>query len=332
MVQVNFQVAWHPPEHTRPANEVHLRLRQLRFHRDPRQSVEYQRLHPNPHSVARIAKRNAHQLGSPKFLKPVGSCLQFCCSRLVYSVSWVCSYETSIASAHSVRFDWADESCGEPDLFVLFSKGIAVSNGSNEGKPPKTVDSIRASLKSIHQTAKVSVHSGPHRHGLAKDYPITIATFYEQAMARSLQQLLSQSGVFSKVVTVRGGVNVVVDKEDHPRATEIYNENHDDFPNRYPSKEARRFDFLIFGTAIGLTVGAIIFLGVWGKPMAVAILFTFVGIGAISGHLLDRFRMGFVRSGKLVLGVWEILVAMAIPGLIILAVRIVRAIFSDGVA
>jgi hypothetical protein len=143
--------------------------------------------------------------------------------------------------------------------------------------------------------------------------------------------LLSQSGIFSKVISERSGANVVVDKEDHLKATEIYRRNRDSFPNRYPYKRGRRFDYLIFGTAIGLTVGAIIFLGVWQKPNAVAILVTFIGIGATLGHLLDRIFMGYARTGKLRVGVWEILIAMAIPGLVILAIRIIKAIFAGDI-
>lgn len=198
---------------------------------------------------------------------------------------------------------------------------------SHEGKPPKTAESIRASLQSIHHTAEVDSRAGPYIDGLSSDYPIAVATFYDPVLARSVQQLLSQSGIFSNVVRRGTGASVFVDNEDHVRAAQLLSKYSERFPNRIPKKESRRFDLLIFGVAIGFALGGVIVSGVSNLPEAAAILLTFTGIGATTGHLLDRLRMSYLRTGRFRVGVLELLLLMSIIGLAIMAERFIRSIF-----
>ncbi len=194
--------------------------------------------------------------------------------------------------------------------------------------PPKSPENIRASLESIHDSAKMKSHEGPFANGLSDDYPITIATFFETRIASSLQRFLSQSGMFSKVVPTQYGAAVVVDKEDRELAWQLYRENQEQFPNHIPKKESKRYDCLIFGTAIGMSIGLIIVIDIYSKPQAAAIPITFAALGAVTGHLLDRLRMSRTRTGRARMGIWELLLAMSIPGMMILIARIIRDIFG----
>lgn len=198
----------------------------------------------------------------------------------------------------------------------------------NQGKPPKTAVSIRASLESIHRSAEKTAHAGPLVDGFSGAYPIAVATFFDREVARSLQQLLSQSGIFSKIVPGGQGASVFVDNDDHDRAAQLYREHQERFPNRIPRKQSRRFDFLIFGIAIGITIGMIIAAGVKDFQDAIAIPITFTAIGAAVGHLLDRGRTGFYRTGRIRVGVLDLLITMSIIGMMMVAIGFVRELLQ----
>lgn len=173
-------------------------------------------------------------------------------------------------------------------------------------------------------------HAGPYTDGLGDDYPIALATFHDREVARSLQQLLSRSGIFSKLVNRGTGAIVFVDNDDHDHAVQLFNEHREQFPNRIPVKNSRRFDFLIFGLAIGLTLGGIFVPSYFFSQMreSMVILISFTAIGAAMGHLLDRQRMSLYRRERIRVGVWEVLIMMSIIGMTIMVYRHVIAIFE----
>ena len=197
-----------------------------------------------------------------------------------------------------------------------------------EGKQPKSADDIRASLQAIHKSADADVETGPLSGGLSRDYPLAVATFYDRAIARSFQQLLSQSGIFSKFVSQPNGASVFVDNDDHDRAVALLRKHRGQFPNRIPKRESQRFDLLIFGCAIGLTMGGIVMSGVDKIQNAIAIPITFTIVGAAAGHLLDCIRMRHIRTGRYRLGIWELMIIVSLICMTIMAGRFVDAIFQ----
>ena len=187
----------------------------------------------------------------------------------------------------------------------------------HDGKPPKTTSSIRASLESIHKTADVESHEGPFAQGMTGDYPIVVATFYDRNVARDLQKKLSQSGIFSKVIAAGQGGSVFVDNEDHDRASQLYLQSRNEFPNRVPKKQSRRFDLLIFGTVIGMTLGGVLIDGALGRAEAITMFVSLTAIFGTMGHLLDRLRIRYYRTGRIRIGVWDLLIALSIIGMAI---------------
>ncbi len=190
---------------------------------------------------------------------------------------------------------------------------------SFKGKPPKSVDRIRSSLESIHKTAEVNNESGPLIGGFGPEHPFKVGSFYSREVARDFQQKLNQSGVFSKLVVGRQATIVTVDHEDRQRAAALFQQHRRQHPNLRPKGNARRFDFLIFGVVITMTLSFILLADEWDHPLALTIPLTFCAIGASLGHVFDRVRMGYWQTGRLRIGIWEFMVLAAQPAIIALA-------------
>jgi len=198
-----------------------------------------------------------------------------------------------------------------------------------ERKPPKSAGQIRSSLESIHKTAEVKTESGPLNAGFGADYQITIGSFLDRDVALDFQQKLSQEGIFSKLDSARQESRVAVDDEDRHRANELFQLHRRLHPNLRPKGNSRRFDFLIFGIGIALTVSFILVVEQWDHPLALTIPLTFGAIGASLGHVIDRVRMRYQRTGRLGVGVWEFLVLATIPAIIALASKMLPRILFE---
>ena len=195
--------------------------------------------------------------------------------------------------------------------------------------PPKSESQIRSSLDSIHKTAEVDVQTGPLSQGVGSDYPITIGSFFDPELARDFQQELSQAGIFSKLIVARPETRVVVDDEDRHRANELFQQHRQQHPNHRPRGFVRRFDFLIFGIVIALTVSFILVAENWDHPLALTIPLTFCVIGASLGHVLDQVRFRRRQTGRIRIGIRDFLVLATIPAMITLASKLIPQVLLD---
>lgn len=133
---------------------------------------------------------------------------------------------------------------------------------------------------------------------------------------------MAKEGIFSEIKRQQKVFRVVVDREDQPVGSKLYIANKDRFPNRVHSSATLRFDYLIFGITIGLTLGAIAILVLWPDAQSFSVALTFVAICGFSGHLMDRIRIRRLKTGRAWLGIWELLILTTIPCLMYLAARI----------
>ena len=195
-----------------------------------------------------------------------------------------------------------------------------------EHKPPKSADQIRSSLESIHKTAEVEQEPGPLRDGFGSDFQITSGSFLDPMVARDFQEKLSQSGIYSKLVSGQRETRIMVDDEDRHRANEIFQSHRRRNPNRRPKGVSNRFDFLVFGIAVSLTLSFILVADELDHYLALTIPLTFGVIGASLGHVMDRLRMRYRQTGRLEIGVWEYLVLATIPAMVALAWKLLPQI------
>jgi hypothetical protein len=198
-----------------------------------------------------------------------------------------------------------------------------------EHNPPKNESQIRSSLESIHQTAKINPRSGPLSQGVGTDFPITIGSFHDRELACDFQQELNQAGIFSKLVSARLETRVLVDDEDRHLANELFQKHRRNHPNRRPRGFSRRYDFLIFGLGIALTVSFILVARKWDHPLALTIPLTFGAVGASLGHVADQIRLRYRQTGRLRVGIRDFLVLATIPGMIALAAKLLPQILFD---
>ena len=186
-----------------------------------------------------------------------------------------------------------------------------------QGKPPKSKDSIRASLDALRKPEGDSSikRSGPMKDGFAADFQITAGTFRDGDNARRYQNLLTRDGVYSKLHISRHGSLVTVDAEDSQKAAELYQIHKREHPDLIPLGNARRFDYLIFGGMISATFGIVLIGAEFDHPMTYLVFATFIAIGLSMGHLFDRLKTRFKKTGSFRIGVWEFLILATLPAL-----------------
>ncbi len=197
-----------------------------------------------------------------------------------------------------------------------------------EGKPPKDEGSIRKALRSIQSNADLEGTSGPLADGLDALDQIVTASFYDKDVARQYQRRLNEIGIPSSTAMNGRKTQVLVDFEDRERAAAAYLEHQVVCPDQRPQGIRKDFDLLIFGLAIGLSLGTILIVQSFGNAKALMSPLVFGVIGAILGHLFDRVRDQFRRTGKLRLGVWEFLLLATLPALFIFAIRLLPVIIT----
>ncbi len=188
-----------------------------------------------------------------------------------------------------------------------------VANGS--GKPPRSSSEIRAAIESIRDQSDATAPVGPLTDGLSPDHRIVIASFFDQEVARRHQRKLGEAGVYSSLEVRRKRTELIVEYEDHGRAGQVVDEFREQCPDRPRSGIRRDFDYLIFGIAIGGTVGSFFLFRAQHHPLAIAALIGFGVTGALVGHLIDRWRGAVRRGGRFRFGVWEFLILATLPAL-----------------
>lgn len=201
----------------------------------------------------------------------------------------------------------------------------------NEGKPVKSTSTIRAALEALRpeESDKKIRERGPLFDGYRSDYPITVATFHDPEMAKRFQKRLSEKNVYSKLVSGFAATNIIVDAEDSTKAAEIFKATRSEFPNHKPKRLSRRFDYLIFGILMGATLSLTLVVNVMHHRLAATVPIAFCIIGALLGHLIDRFRSQRAIHGKIQMGILEFLILATVPIFIILLVQLVpKMIFT----
>lgn len=196
-------------------------------------------------------------------------------------------------------------------------------SGSFDRTPPKSGKQIRSTLNSIHNKAEVEPHSGALRNGPSAHAPFNVGMFLDLTLARDFQKQLREAGVFSKTEKRGKETAVIVDEEDRKIANEIFQQHRSLHPNRRPTGAARRFDFMIFGLIVGLTLGIVFVMDAWQHRLSFTIPLTFTSIGGLLGHFYDRMLGRHRQTGKWGIGVWEFLIIASVPALILLAVKLV---------
>ena len=196
-----------------------------------------------------------------------------------------------------------------------------------ERNSPKSSEEIRNSLNLLHGKVNNKNPAGPFKDGFSADYQVVAGTFYDSENARLFQRQLSQNGIHSKSSSFKNTKQVIVDSEDSSAAAKIFLEHRAKNPDRIPSQNCRRFDFLIFLSGISFTIGIIVVMGQFHKPIVFAVLMAFTVFGAAIGHVVDRLRMRFSATGKYTFGVWDFLVLASVPGAIMVLARLVPMLF-----
>lgn len=188
--------------------------------------------------------------------------------------------------------------------------------------PPKSDATLRNALHAVRSSTAREHQAGGHRSGLAGDFPISVASFHERSVANQFQDLLAEHRIYSQIKKKHKVWHVIVDREDQPIASRLYVENKNAFPNRVHASASLRFDYLIFGIVIGITLGAIALLVLWPEVKAFSAASAFIAICGLTGHLMDRIRVRQLRTGKAMLGLWELLILTTIPCLMYLVCQI----------
>jgi hypothetical protein len=204
---------------------------------------------------------------------------------------------------------------------------------SFEGKEPKSRDQIRSSLELLRSEPKKQgeagsdrISAGPHIKGLPASHPITIAQFLNPENAKLFQLALSRSGLFSQSSAHGRATRIVVDFEDAKLAAKVYKTHKAKHPDQRPFGDARRFDYLIFGVGIGVTLGFIFLIVETANPLVYGVSVAFVVFCSAVGHLLDRARLRMWRTGRWGFGVWDFLVICCLPFIGMLIVRLTTII------
>ncbi len=199
-------------------------------------------------------------------------------------------------------------------------------DAEQQGKPPKSADSIRAALEAVRQSTCPAPQAGPHQAGLASDAPLVIASFYDPEVARGFVDLLVAAGILS--ATLRRGFRqdqVLVDSGDRRKAAELLAAYLVGKPYRMVTRFRRSIDFMLLGAAMGGVSGAI---GIASRSVTSSTLLNFraavavVGFtiyGGIIGFLLGQFDDRSRRTGRLQFSIREMLLIVTLFALIFMS-------------
>lgn len=194
---------------------------------------------------------------------------------------------------------------------------------SFQGKPPKSSESIRASLEAMRQDGGVEIPSGPRPDGIEPADQIVIASFYSVQACREFQRALSSVGIRSTWKTQSGRTCVSVDSEDRGHAVEILAAHEAEHPDERPPRIRRDYDFLIFGAVIGGTLG-LVSLHASDRILSMVMIANLTVCGGLIGHLIDRFRSTHRKFGRIRFGVLECLLFITLVAFLLSLRHIIR--------
>ena len=177
------------------------------------------------------------------------------------------------------------------------------------------MEKIRASLESVRRQVNREVAAGPLRDGLPSDTRVVIASFHQADAGRRFQEALLRAGIMSEGKFHRNGAEVSVDYSDCDRAAELLERHLAKFPDRPVTSWRREFDYTLFASLLGSTVGIIAVFGEIEGPRQAVVILVFALFGAVSGYCCDRPRNRYRRTGSLQFGIGDVLGLMALIAL-----------------
>jgi hypothetical protein len=183
-----------------------------------------------------------------------------------------------------------------------------------DGKP-KSAERIRASLESVHAQAGPAHAAGPAAGGMQPLDRLDIAAFYDTDVAAAFQKCLLEEGIVSSSESSRGQVRVAVDLADRRRATELLEAHLRDMPDRPPRGPRRSIDYALFGGLFGATAGTLLMVADFRGLRDLVTLGVFCIFGGLAGHSLDRVRDRYRKSGRVQIGLGDLLMLIALPAL-----------------
>lgn len=194
------------------------------------------------------------------------------------------------------------------------------------GKPAKGRQEIRAALDALQQSEMPGHEAGPLNAGLAADARLPIASFVGDSAARNFQQALLEAGVMSQLIRSRRGVQVAVEMADRERAVEALTRYRSEHPESADVSLRLRYDAAILCGIIGGGVGLTIVLGTGAETFTYLALAACIGIGTLSGLLMELvLNVSRSRRGVL-LSMSSLLVLMTLIALCVYLSKVIRQI------
>ena len=208
--------------------------------------------------------------------------------------------------------------------------GYDVDMGKDkETEADDTLSRLHKTLNTIREENPAASGPGPLAAGMESHDRLVVASFFDPKNARLFQNALGKSGVGSSADRRSGKTQVLVDYEDRDSAVGALSAHLQDHPNRRLNTVRRDFDGLIFGLAIGLTCGFIFGIASWPDVSAFAVSVPFLILGCLLGHLYDRLRYHLRTSGRLRIGIWELMILTALPAAGFLLRSVIMSVLYD---
>ncbi|MEM7314526.1 MAG: hypothetical protein AAF497_15370 [Planctomycetota bacterium] len=124
-----------------------------------------------------------------------------------------------------------------------------------QGKPQRSDDEIRDSLKKINRGSSESAETGELSKGMHQYDPLLISMFNNEAIVKACQHELRAAGIYTQLQRKNQKFALFVDYQDRDAASKIVDafraENPDDASIRL------KFDYGLLGAIIGGSIGTL---------------------------------------------------------------------------
>ena len=195
------------------------------------------------------------------------------------------------------------------------------------GKPPKSDAEIRNKLQAIQKTADVQHASGPMRDGMTSSHQILIASFHNRKLAKTLQRLLGQHGIFCDDQIRNHQIHISVDYEDSEKAARLATDFRSKNPDPIPASRKRRFELPVLCVILACVVAFCVSDFEKFQFESGVFLLLSAGIGACVGILLDRIFRSVV-AGTFLFGIFEVLVVIALIALTLVMFEFLQTVLD----
>jgi len=192
---------------------------------------------------------------------------------------------------------------------------------NSNGKPPKTTSQIRSKLESIRSSTGAAQQIGPLNDQTNGSQQIVLASFFNHELGKQLQKELTQKKLFPETYVRWRKLFITVDRSDLATAILISGTFRKRHPDRRNSRESARYDYLIFGMLIGFAFAVVFVTGSRNLANGISFVLATVGIFGAAGHLIGR-----ARNRNTHFDLWNMLILVAIIGMLISLIRILPAI------